>query len=481
MPRKPKNQKQQITVLIDGKPIAVTMHPPTGVRKSWYAFWKGLITSKSTGQSQLTEAVKVVENMLRNGGRKPDVSELALSDEEFEEIQRRHYAKKTDPEAQKRSMKSLRECLDAISAFRAISGLQPITLAKPGDCERFQRDALTRPKNWRVGYAGNNRSLKRRKEQGPIENLSSNTVLKWSVALQAAFERACQSGGKKCVRGVVDDSKLLERNPWRNFTWIEGKDKKLRQFDHNELLALLNYFESNWPDLKFAPAFVKLSLWSWARRLEISSLRWSQERRFFDECHFESTGKWGVTKWFRIPDGLHADLESLRTESDFVFNCYSHQLQVSFQRQGDNRSAKQVRSDFDPENLGEWMYRQISAWSKTVPNGSAYLHVFRKTSLQYAVAVGHVEQSVADDASISPAVLMSNYARVSDQDLRHKSNRTFQRIRGSLPLEVAVQYGWVAKANDGILEQLDQARLRRDWGAVAKLAEELSQLGRQAS
>ena len=465
---------QKITVLVEGKPIKVAMHPPTGTRKSWYAFWTGLTTSKSTGQSELNEAVKVVENMLRNGGKKSDLSDLVVSDEEFEEIQRRHYAKKTDPQARKRSMKSLRECLDAISAFRAISGLRPITLATPNDCERFQRDSIAKPKNWRVEYAGNNRSVKRRQEQGPVKNLSSNTVLKWSVALQAAFERACHNAGKKCVRGVVDDSKLLKENPWRNFTWIEGGKKPLRQFDHNELTALLDYLESTWPGLRFAPAFVKLSLWSWARKSEVSSLRWSDERQIFNECHFESTGKWGVTKWFRIPDGLRAELEAFRTGSEFVFGDYPQQLQEFYRQQGDTRTGNRVRADFTPDNLGEWMYRQISEWSKTLPNGSAYLHVFRKTTLQYALSAGHIEQSVADDASISSSVLMSSYARIADQELRHKSNRTYQRIRSSLSLEVATRYGWEGKPTDRIVEQLDQARHRGDWDAVARLAEELT-------
>lgn len=208
-------------------------------------------------------------------------------------------------------------------------------------------------KNWRVEYAVNERSLKRRQEKGTdTEILSSNTVLKWSVALQAAFERACRNGGKKCVRGVVEDSKLLETNPWRHFTWIEGKDKELRQFDHDELLAILDYFAKEWPGLRFAPAFVKLSLWSWARRLEVSGLKWSDERRFFDECHFESTGKWGVTKWFRIPDGLRTELKEFRTSgSDFVFGSYPQQLREFFLGQHDNSSAQRVRADFNPENL----------------------------------------------------------------------------------------------------------------------------------
>ena len=78
-------------------------------------------------------------------------------------------------------------------------------------------------------------------------------------------------------------------------------------------------------------------------------------------------------KWFRIPDGLHADLEAFRMSgSDFVFGSYPKQLREFFERQHDNRSAMRVKDDFDPENLGEWMYRQIVKWSETLPNGSAW-------------------------------------------------------------------------------------------------------------
>jgi hypothetical protein len=36
----------------------------------------------------------------------------------FEEIQRRHYQKKTDPSARSRAEKTLEDCLDAIATFR---------------------------------------------------------------------------------------------------------------------------------------------------------------------------------------------------------------------------------------------------------------------------------------------------------------------------------------------------------------------------
>ncbi len=480
MPRMPILKKKKLTVLVTGTPIAVTLTPPSGVRTSWYAYWNGLVASKSTGQSRFEDAVGVVENMLRNGGQKSTISETLLSDEEFIEIQRRHFSKKTDPAALKRSHKSLRECLDAISAFGRISGLSAVSFATPDDCERFQRAALKLPKNWRVQYADNSRSKRRREKQDVIGNLSPNTVLKWSVALQAAFERASKSAGKKCVRGVVPESKLLSENPWRSFTWIEGSQKKLRQFDYSELLSLLDYFETELQGLAFAPAFVKVMLWSWARRLEISSLRWADERKVGSECHFQSTGKWGVTKWFRIPVSLRAELETLRTNDEFVFGGFPQRLQEFHLQRGDTAAARRVRMDFVPDNVGDWMYHQIKNWSATLPNGSAYLHVFRKTTLQYALSAEHIQQSVADDASVSAAVLMSNYARVADEELRQKSNRTYQRIRNGLSSEVASRYGWDTSPSDQILERLDQARLKGDWESVARLAHELARQPQQA-
>src|SRR5690606_22132142 len=155
MPRKPKKNKTKINVLVNGKSISVTLYPPTGNRPSWYAYWSGLVSSKSTGHSDLGGAVEAVEAMLQNGGRKSQVADAVLTDEEFDEIQRRHFGKKTDPEANKRAMRSLNACMEAITAFRQISGVSPISLATPEDCERFQTEALKLQKNWRVTYANN--------------------------------------------------------------------------------------------------------------------------------------------------------------------------------------------------------------------------------------------------------------------------------------------------------------------------------------
>ena len=105
------------------------------------------MTSRSTGQRDLEKAIGVVESMIRNGGKQVVVAATVLSDAEFERIQRHHYTRKQDPNAQKRSAKSLRSCLEAIHAFQVISGINPIVKATPDDCAAFQTGAINLPKN----------------------------------------------------------------------------------------------------------------------------------------------------------------------------------------------------------------------------------------------------------------------------------------------------------------------------------------------
>ena len=152
MPRKPKAERKQIHVELDGGIVDVKMFPPEPVRnrKAWYAYWKGLKARKTTGETDYDKAVQAVAVMLHNGGEKPCCDEdHLLTDEEFIEIQRRHFSKKTDPASKKRAESSLTNALEAIDSFRRVSGLNPISRATPDDCERFQTEALQLPRNWR--------------------------------------------------------------------------------------------------------------------------------------------------------------------------------------------------------------------------------------------------------------------------------------------------------------------------------------------
>lgn len=476
MGRKPKQEKRKIEVLVNGRLVTVTMRPPNGTKKSWYAYWNGLKAPKSTGHANFEDAVAAVNDMLGNGGQKSQFKDAVLSDEEFEEIQRRHYGKKQGAQAKERAQKSLGACLDAITAFREISGLKPITLATEDDCERFQDDALKLPKNWRSKYP---------KSKEEVSNLSANTVYKWSVALQAAFERANVNAGRKCVRGVVEARKLLQSNPWHKFQWIEGFEREIRQFDEQELASLLDYFESNWPGVTFATALAKTFLWSWGRRTEIVALRWNDakivgdERRGF-ERHFETVGKWAVDKWFRIPEALFEELLQLKTESPYVFSAYNRQLLRFHASSRRPWLANRLKTEFCPKDVGDWFYNRISDWSKSLPNGSACIHVFCKTSLQYARAGEDVNRRVAADARVGAGVLMTNYVKETDEEMRQRSNRTFARIVASLSPDVALRYGYKAVPVDPLQQRLNEAIACENWALANAITAELAKRDQQA-
>lgn len=205
------------------------------------------------------------------------------------------------------------------------------------------------------------------------------------------------------------------------FQWIEGFEREIRQFDEQELVSLLDYFDCNWPGVTFATALAKTFLWSWGRRSEIATLRWGDAKIVGNESggferHFETVGKWAVDKWFRIPEALYEELLQVRTESPYVFAAYNRQLRQFHDSSCRPWLANRLKTEFCPKDVGDWFYNRISDWSKSLPNGSACIHVFRKTSLQYARAGEDVNRRVAADARVGAGVLMTNYVKETDEE-----------------------------------------------------------------
>ncbi len=468
MGRKPKAEKQTITVVVNGTVIPVILHPPKPPRQTWYAYWPGLTASKSTGQMDFAQAALAAENMVRNGGKRGDLTDAVLSDEEFEAIQRAHFTRKQDPGARIRAEKSLVLCLEAIAAFKGITGIEPITLANPDDCAAFQRKALRLPKSWRLKY----RNAKRK----GAACYSPQTVLRWSRSLQAAFERASINGGKKCVRGIVDNAKLLTINPWRAFTWIEGTTKPIRQFSPEELVSILDYFDDKWQGVSVATAAAKGFLWLWCRLSELASLKWDDLRIVGDEYHFEIIGKMGVEKWARIPEGLYREVLAFKNSSPYVFAAYNSQIRQNFERRGLKLFAANVGDKYNPVAFGDWFQSRIPEWSKATGHPHATPHVFRKTALQHARRGEDLNQLVAHDAKVTTSVMMRHYVSERAEELRHASNRTYTRILASLPPDVAIRYGYEPVSRTADLEtRLEAATKAKDWGLVADLANRLAE------
>jgi hypothetical protein len=400
---------------------------------------------------------------------RPRPTDAVLTDEEFEAVQRAHFGRKADPRAKKRAEKSLVSCLEAVRAFKETSGLDAVSRATPDDRAAFQRKALGMPRNWRSKHPNS--------KEAP-GTISPSTVVKWSVALAAAFERVNRNGKKKCVRGVGDPGKLLDGNPWRQFTWVVPTPRPLRQFDAAELTGLLDHLAGRWPGVTVAAVVAKVFLWPGCRREEVVGLTWDQLRAVQGEYHFAVVGKWGVRRWFRVPEDLHSELEALRVEgSPYPFAAYNAQLRAFYAAGKRPGTAKVVGADFDPARLGDWFYERLKGWK-----GDAYIHVFRKTALQLARAgEDAVNRRVAEDARVSEAVLLGHYVTEQDEQLRAKSNRTFARLAAALPPEVAARYGHPAAPADPLTEKIRAATEGRDWGTVAMLAAELDRRGRASA
>jgi integrase len=415
----------------------------------------------------LKAAIAAAEAMLRNGGERPTAAEGVLSDDEFKEIQRRHFGRDHSADGSKSAATSLKSCLEAIDAFQRIMKLPAISLATPDDCAKFEQEALRLPKSWRLSYP--------RAKWENVKTLSSNTVAKWSTALAAAFERANIDAGNKCVRGVVDSTKLLTTNPWRKFKRIKGVKKVKRHFNNEELLSVLDFLEREWSGVTTAAVAVKTCLWTWNRVAELAKLSWDDCKQCGKESHFRIVGKRNIVKWARLPLGLMEELTAIKTSSPFVFAAYSKQVRLHYLHTGQNGIAAQVNAEYSPEAFVSWFQDRIKQWAIATGRKEVTVHVFRKTSLQSARRGEDVNRIVAKDAKLSEAVMTGHYTSEEDEEMRHASNRSFHRLVLSLSQEVASRYGYRPENNlTDLKERLTAATAVEDWSLVGKLAAELS-------
>jgi integrase len=465
MPRKPKAATTEL-INANGTMVRVTLFPPDRSRneRSWYVYWKGQPTRRSTKKATKAEAIEVVRKMLCEQRETPTAT---LTDEEFITIQRSYFEKqKTGRDRPESCDASLANVLEAIDAFKRISGLEHVSLATPDDCERFQTAALQLPANWRRPPDH---------KYGKTKTLSPFTVYKWLGALQGAFERANRAAGKKCVRGIVLQEKLLASNPWNEFTWIPKPRAKPRKFNQQELLELIAYFRTTWPGVTAAELMLKLFVWSWARRREVSAVKF-EDIRIVDGIHYIylATKRQGE-KWFRLPASVHEELISIRTASPYVFAALSDQLRSHHQTRGNSKAARQVM-EFAPENAGRWFYERIKAWS----SGDSYVHMLRKTIMQMARAGEDVNLAVAKDASVTKGVMLDHYVSEDDPEMRAKADRMYRRICDGLTPKVAEAFGHRRSGTEEIERQLRDAVAAKDWERAKRLSGQLAKQGRQA-
>jgi hypothetical protein len=163
----------------------------------------------------------------------------------------------------------------------------------------------------------------------------------------------------------------------------------------------------------------------------------------------------------------------LETPSPFVFAAYTDQLRLLYSRR--QNFYNRIDAEFDPKRFGRWFYKRVVEWSRNAGKGRAFVHIFRKTTLQHARRGEDIARQIASDTRVSESVLMTNYVKETDEEMRQRSNRTYRRIQASLSSEVAVRYGHVQDARSEMESQLRAAVDVKDWAMVSEITKRLTQ------
>jgi hypothetical protein len=167
---------------------------------------------------------------------------------------------------------------------------------------------------------------------------------------------------------------------------------------------------------------------------------------------------------------VYGDLQALRIrDSSYVFAAYNAQLRQFHEGGGRPEIAKLVAREFDPVSLGDWFYNRLTAWAKGLAGGHAYIHVFRKTALQFAREGEDANRRVAEDANVGEVVMLGHYVTEKDEQLRAKSNRMFGRLAAALPPAVASRYGYEPTQIDLLAERIAAAAKAGKLDEAARL------------
>jgi hypothetical protein len=195
--------------------------------------------------------------------------------------------------------------------------------------------------------------------------------------------------------------------------------------------------------------------------------------RASDKFTFTSRGRWQSKGGSGCPEALFRELLVQRTDgSDFVFAAYTNQIWEV--HAGNHGCLTRIKDEFTLENLGRWFYKRFKEWSGSHPQGSAYVHIFRKTALQLALDAEEKEEAskkVTEDAGATEGVLHGHYVQPK---LWRKCNRTYRRLLDSAPSAGAERYGHVEDEVAKLERQIRAASEAQNQELVAALCVQLA-------
>jgi len=401
---------KRLTIPTDGELLTVYLHPPgtVGNTRYWaFSCREASITKKSLKCNSLKDA-KLTAIKLLTAPKSEDESksEETLTWGDWDSIQVAYYRKKAN---EKRANRTLEECRKAMRLFVRITGAPDASSVDADMVDRFQSEGVQRKK-------------------GDGKPYSASTVWKTMAHMSSSFNRCRISAGKRCVRGVVDQSKLLMVNAFEEVNWIEPTQPRKLQFSREGLKAFLA-----WAYLAGCPLlslFAKVSLWARGRIEEMSELGWD----WIDDQGYvgipDEQAKWGKGKLVKIPLLLVEELRRYRGSGPFVWERYVEQVRDYHRNTGHLASAHKML-DFSPARLKVHFQKQIQRWAKTSENVGLSHHAFRRTGLQWSREgqLRMYEAEYAKSSNLSLGVADSYYTR----DPRHlRADIVFRSIAGEL-------------------------------------------------
>ena len=81
---------------------------------------------------------------------------------------------------------------------------------------------------------------------------------------------------------------------------------------------------------------------------------------------------------------------------------------------------------------------------------------------------------------LGAGVMMTSYVKETDEEMRHRSNRTYARILASLSPEVARRYGHVTAPVDPLAVKPQETITAQNWDLATTLSAELAKRSQRA-
>ena len=353
-----------LVVDVDGHEIQASLRPQRGKAGNWEVRWRmhGVPHNRSTKTNSFEAAKRKAREIIR--GEEPATPKATggMTVKEFEKIQTEHFGLNPIASAGEKSMKSFS---GAWKSFLNVCQVRTIGEVTDVVAMHYVTTLQTMSKTQNHSYRGN-----------ITEVMSAANVRRHWRTLSAAWNRVRK--GTRTAMGGIQESKLVEGNPWENIRNRVPKAKPKKdpiQFDleNNELIRFLDQFAKR----PLAELFFITSLWCAGRIEEMSYMEWGWWKGEYLEIPVERAKK-GIRRVVRVPPKLKQQLEKVRVpQSQWVFAGFAEEVKENLRP-----AHKHKVLPFTPKRMMERLEKYIKREAKSIGVPEITHHSHRRTAME---------------------------------------------------------------------------------------------------